>query len=55
MPADSIRGRMLEGPGQVVEVVKKDDKTRYFVLIHMKSDKMQPGRSPFCILAAGEE
>lgn len=21
----------------------------------MKSDKMQPGRSPFCILTAGEE
>jgi len=46
---------MLEGPGQVVEVIKKDDKTRYFVLIHMKSDKMQPGRSPFVILTAGEE
>ena len=55
VPSASIKTRMLEGPGQVVEVIKKDDKTRYFVLIHMKSDKMQPGRSPFCILTAGEE
>jgi len=28
IPSASIKTRMLEGSGQIVEVIKKDDKTR---------------------------